>query len=60
MRDALQVAEAGLAAARQRHQDCSDLVSEMQVQSSAIDVAAGSVESHYTYIHTQLSAFMEQ
>ncbi len=56
----LQVAGCGLAAARQRHRDCSDLVSEMEVQSSAIDNARGSVETHYTYIHTHLSAFMEQ
>lgn len=56
----LQVGQAGLAAARQRHRDCSELVSEMEVQSRAIDSARKSVEVHYTYIHSQLSSFIQQ
>jgi hypothetical protein len=59
-RSSPQVGQAGLAAARQRHRDCSDLVSEMEVQSSAIDSARKSVEVHYTYIHSQLSTFAQQ
>lgn len=56
----MQAAKAGLATAQQRHTDCSDLVSEMEMQSSAIDMARGSVESHYTYIHSQLTSFLEE
>ena len=42
------------------HQHCLELISEMEVQSKAIDSARSSVETHYNYIHSQLSAFDER
>lgn len=56
----VQMAQAGRQAAEQRYNDCSDLVSEMEVQSRAIDSARANVELHYTHIHSQFAAFTQQ
>lgn len=55
----VQVAQHAAKASKRYHQNCVELISEMEIQSKAIDSARMSVETHYSYIHSQLLSFSQ-